>query len=94
MPIEPSTTPAPAGPPEAGEPGTLQRKYVRVLERASTPGGLVAFEFSIGWPDLSVELVLPRPAFDAFCAMHRVELLPTSAAPPAPATPPTDSGAR
>lgn len=45
------------------------RKYVRVTERRAD--GLVAFEFSIGWPELSVELMLPAAAFDEFCATHR-----------------------
>jgi phenol hydroxylase P0 protein len=45
-------------------------KYVRVIEER--PNGLVAFEFSIGWVDLSVELVLPRQAFDEFCVANQV----------------------
>ncbi len=49
------------------------RKFVRVI--GARDNGLVAFEFSIGWPDLSVELVLPRAAFDEFCATHQVQPL-------------------
>lgn len=45
-------------------------KYVRVLERRAD--GLVSFEFSIGWPELAVELLLPTAAFDAFCTQHQV----------------------
>lgn len=45
-------------------------KYVRVLERRDD--GLVSFEFSIGWPELAVELLLPTAAFDAFCTQHQV----------------------
>lgn len=48
-------------------------KYVRVTERR--PDGLVAFEFSIGWPELAVELMLPAAAFDEFCARHAVQRL-------------------
>ena len=48
-------------------------KYVRVLARR--PDGLVSFEFSIGWPELAVELMLPAPAFESFCAAHRVQFL-------------------
>lgn len=48
-------------------------KFVRVTERRAD--GLVAFDFSIGWPELSVELLLPSAAFDAFCAAHRVRHL-------------------
>ena len=53
-------------PPEpAVPPSVLTQRFVRVLQRG--PGDLVRFEFAIGWPDLSVELVLPSPSFDAFC---------------------------
>lgn len=48
----------------------ISRKYVRVLDRRAD--GLVSFEFSIGWPELAVELLLPHGAFDAFCAQHQV----------------------
>ncbi len=57
MPLQP---PEPAVPPSV-----LAQRFVRVLQRG--PGDLVRFEFAIGWPDLSVELVLPSPSFDAFC---------------------------
>lgn len=52
----------------------LSRKYVRPL--APREDGRVAFEFSIGWPELCVELLLPAQAFAEFCAEQRVELLP------------------
>ncbi|MCW5284111.1 phenol hydroxylase subunit [Verminephrobacter eiseniae] len=48
----------------------LQRRYVRLLERRGD--GLVSFEFSIGWPELAVELMLPSAAFDEFCAHNHV----------------------
>jgi len=48
----------------------LQCRYVRLLERRGD--GLVSFEFSIGWPELAVELMLPAAAFDEFCARHQV----------------------
>jgi phenol hydroxylase P0 protein len=51
---------------------TTQR-FVRLLEQR--PDGLVAFEFAIGWPDLAVELLLPAPAFAAFCSANRVQRL-------------------
>lgn len=51
------------------------QRFVRVLERRAD--GLVAFEFSIGWPELAVELMLPAPAFEAFCANNRVQRLDT-----------------
>jgi phenol hydroxylase P0 protein len=46
-----------------------------VRVQAVRDDGLVSFDFAIGWPDLSVELMLPGPAFEAFCATHRVERL-------------------
>ena len=58
--------------PEAGE-QVLQRKFVRVIERRAD--GFVAFEFAIGWPELSVELILPGPAFEAFCVREDVQPL-------------------
>ncbi|HEY2255385.1 MAG TPA: phenol hydroxylase subunit [Variovorax sp.] len=48
-------------------------KFVRVIEERAD--GLVAFEFSIGWPELAVELLLPARAFAEFCASHRVQRL-------------------
>ena len=49
------------------------RKFVRVIEQRAN--GLVAFEFSIGWPELAVELLLPAPAFAEFCAQNKVQRL-------------------
>jgi phenol hydroxylase P0 protein len=49
------------------------RRYVRVNEVRAD--GLVAFDFAIGWPELSVELLLPAAAFEEFCAKNRVERL-------------------
>lgn len=51
----------------------LSRKFVRVT--GSPRAGLVAFEFSIGGPELTVELLMPQAAFDEFCAANRVERL-------------------
>ncbi|AOW14464.1 phenol hydroxylase [Hydrogenophaga crassostreae] len=48
----------------------LKKRYVRLLERR--PDGLVSFEFSIGWPELAVELMLPDAAFEEFCDKHQV----------------------
>ena len=48
-------------------------KFVRVIEARAD--GLVAFEFSIGWPELAVELLLPAQAFVEFCATHHVHRL-------------------
>ncbi len=51
----------------------LTKRTVRVLGRRSN--GLVEFEFSIGWAELTVELMLPEPAFAAFCEANRVRHL-------------------
>ena len=51
------------------------QRFVRVLERRAD--GLVSFEFAIGWPELAVELMLPAPAFEAFCANNKVQRLDT-----------------
>ena len=51
----------------------VTRKYVRV--RQVRADGLVCFEFAIGWPELFVDLMLPRSAFDDFCVRQQVQLL-------------------
>ncbi len=56
------------------------RRFVRVLH--TLPNGLIEFEFAIGDPDIAAELVMPRAAFDEFCASNRVELLSTPKAGP------------
>lgn len=56
--------------------------YVRVTEVRAD--GLVAFDFAIGWPELSVELMLPQAAFDEFCSRNRVSRLEPRAEDPTP----------
>ena len=59
------------------------RRFVRVTgERA---GGFIEFDFAIGEPDLTVEMILTPEAFAEFCAANRVEMLP-----PRDADAPTD----
>jgi len=48
-------------------------KFVRI--RQVRADGLVCFEFAIGWPELFVDLMLPRAAFDDFCVRQKVQLL-------------------
>jgi phenol hydroxylase P0 protein len=48
----------------------LAHKYVYV--RDVGPEGNVRFDFAIGWPELCVELVLPKAAFDEFCRHNQV----------------------
>jgi phenol hydroxylase P0 protein len=50
-----------------------RRKFVRVVELR--PDGFVEFEFAIGEPELFVEMILPAPAFDDFCAHNRVSFI-------------------
>lgn len=72
MQAKPGPSPSPA-PVELPKVDTTLR-YVRVIEEGA--GGMVAFEFAIGWPELAVELLLPGPAFAAFCAANKVRRLP------------------
>jgi len=39
-----------------------------------SPAQIIAFTFVYGDPDLSVELVLPLPAFREFCSENRCEV--------------------
>ncbi|MEM5327725.1 phenol hydroxylase subunit [Paraburkholderia sp. JHI2823] len=49
------------------------RKFVRVT--GINPRGFVEFEFAVGIPELCVELMLPRDAFEEFCiAQNAVRL--------------------
>ena len=56
----------------------ITRKFVRVMR--TRPNGLIEFEFAVGDPDVAVELVMPKAAFDEFCANNQVELLRASPA--------------
>jgi phenol hydroxylase P0 protein len=51
----------------------LQRRYVQITD--TLPNGLIEFLFSIGEPDVAVELVMPKVAFDEFCRNNAVEFL-------------------
>lgn len=51
----------------------ITRKFVRVLR--ILPNGLIEFEFAVGAPEVAAELVMPKSAFDEFCANNQVELL-------------------
>ena len=58
----------------------ITRKFVRVMR--TLPNGLIEFEFAIGDPDVAAELVMPKAAFEEFCAANQVELLTTEKAAP------------
>jgi phenol hydroxylase P0 protein len=51
----------------------VRNKFVRIKQVRAD--GLVCFEFAIGWPELFVDLMLPRAAFDDFCLRQQVQLL-------------------
>ncbi len=57
----------------------VSRRFVRVIE--TLPNGLVSFEFAVGWPELSVELMLPPAAFAEFCERNQVQRLDEGLAP-------------
>jgi phenol/toluene 2-monooxygenase (NADH) P0/A0 len=50
------------------------RRFVRVT--GARPNGLVEFDFAVGEPGLTVEMILPREAFAEFCEHNAVEILP------------------
>jgi phenol hydroxylase P0 protein len=63
--------PTPALPLAAPAPAfDVERRYVR--RRQVRTDRFVTFDFAIGEPDLSVELVLPQAAFAAFCDAQQV----------------------
>ncbi len=45
-------------------------RFVRVTGAAR--GGFIEFQFSIGDPTLYLEMILPRAAFEEFCATNKV----------------------
>ena len=69
---KPITVPTPSRSRPCCPPSTPRSASSVIEQRAD---GLVAFEFAIGWPELAVELMLPSPAFAAFCAANRVQRL-------------------
>lgn len=52
----------------------LTKKFARLIEQRKD--GLVEFEFAIGDPELFVEMLLPRRAYEAFCSDNEVVHLP------------------
>ncbi len=49
-------------------------RYVRVTNVRR--GRFIEFQFFWGGPDLSIDLVLPYPAFAEFCADNKTVILP------------------
>ncbi|SAK86456.1 phenol hydroxylase subunit [Caballeronia pedi] len=60
-------SPAYARPPRAFD---ITRRFVRFREQRDD--GFVEFDFSIGDPALSVELVMPLREYQSFCRANRV----------------------
>lgn len=57
----------------------LNRRFIRIRNRRN--GGMVEFDFAIGAPEIFVELIMPEPAFDQFCAdNHVIDLTGTTPA--------------
>ena len=56
-------------------PGSPPAPAPCVRVRTERTDGFIEFDFSLGDPDLWVELILPRPAFEAFCAAQRARSL-------------------
>lgn len=52
----------------------LTRRSVRVNRLRSN--GFVEFEFSVGWPELVVELMMTERDFHAFCTRQNATVLP------------------
>lgn len=65
----------PINEPQPASEKDLARRTVRILSRR--PNGLVEFEFSIGWPELGVELMLPEQDFQDFCNTQMVKPMTT-----------------
>ncbi|WP_130931817.1 phenol hydroxylase subunit [Pseudomonas sp. Sample_24] len=56
------------------QPGNAFDQMPRYVRVRSQPGdAFVEFDFAIGYPDLFVELVLPRQAFQQFCESNHVQ---------------------
>jgi len=49
------------------------KRSVRILR--TRDNGFIEFEFSVGWPELMVELMLTRADFEDFCQQQRAEIL-------------------
>ncbi|GGH67130.1 hypothetical protein GCM10010975_36640 [Comamonas phosphati] len=51
----------------------LSRRTVRVMRRRAN--GFVEFEFSVGWPELVVELTMTEHDFQEFCLKQNATVL-------------------
>lgn len=53
----------------------ISRRFVRVT--GEHKNGFIEFDYAVGEPEVFVELVLPSDAFEDFCEINHVELLPS-----------------
>lgn len=53
-------------------------RFVRLTRRRD--GGFIEFDFAIGDPEIFVELVMPRAAYEEFCRHQDVVHLPATGA--------------
>jgi len=51
----------------------VSKRSVRILR--TRDNGFIEFEFSVGWPELMVELMLTKPDFEEFCQQQRAQIL-------------------
>lgn len=58
-------------------PSSVQEYPCYVRKHPTRDHRFIEFDFSIGDPDLTVELILPASAFEEFCAMHHAHVLST-----------------
>lgn len=54
----------------------LTQRSVNVLRRREN--GFVEFEFSVGWPELVVELMMTQPDFEQFCNRQHIPVPQTT----------------
>jgi len=62
-------------PTSSAQPAALDtaRRFVRL--RGERANGFVEFDFAIGEPEVFIEMILDREAFNEFCATNQVEML-------------------
>lgn len=51
----------------------IKQRYVLIRNERSD--GFIEFDYSVGEPEVFVEMILPRPAFDEFCLENDVAFI-------------------
>ncbi|CAM5536893.1 phenol hydroxylase subunit [Eoetvoesiella caeni] len=57
--------------PQPASAAVMARRQVRVLSKRDN--GFIEFEFSIGWPELAVELMMTEEDFLDFCKAQSIQ---------------------